>query len=110
MLHKDMSERFEDLLLTEIPDWVIHPFSHTDEVCVVEEELIQLRNDNELKPKFKKSNQDFWLQNEICDRYPALWTEIRKLLLAFPASYLVEHGFSTVVQLCSKQRNMIVVH
>jgi hypothetical protein len=39
MLHEDMSERFEDLLLMEIPDWVINPFSDTEEVGVVEEEL-----------------------------------------------------------------------
>ena len=96
MLHEDMSERFEDLLLMEIPDWVINTFSDTDEVGIVEEELIQLRNDTELKPKFEKSYQDFWLQNEICDHYPALWTVIRKLLLAFPTSYLVERGFSAV--------------
>jgi hypothetical protein len=109
MLHKDMSERFEDLLLMEIPDWVINPFSDTDEVGIVEEELIQLRNDSELKPKFKKSYQYFCLQNEICDHYSALWTVIRKLLLAFPTSYLVECGFSAVVQLCSKQRNRLQI-
>lgn len=75
----------------------------------MEEELIQLRNYIALKPKFKKSYQDFWLQNEICDRYSALWTVIRKLILAFPTSYLVEHGFSAVVQLCSKQRNRLQI-
>jgi hypothetical protein len=29
--------------------------------------------DYELKPKFKKSYQEFWLQKEISARYPSLW-------------------------------------
>ena len=74
MLHEDMSERFKDLLMMEIPDWVINPFSDIEEVGVVEEELTELQNDIELKPKFKKSYQEFWLQKEISDRYPALWS------------------------------------
>jgi hypothetical protein len=72
MLHKDMLERFEDLLLMEIPDWVINAFSDAEEVGVVEEELIELQDDIELKPKFKKLYQEFWLQKEISDHYRAL--------------------------------------
>jgi hypothetical protein len=45
----------------EIPDWVINAFSDSEEVGVVEEELIELQNDIELKPKFKKLYQEFWL-------------------------------------------------
>ena len=32
------------------------------ETGVAEEELISIQNDIELRPKFKKSYQDFWLQ------------------------------------------------
>ncbi|XP_034274523.1 protein FAM200A-like [Pantherophis guttatus] len=110
MLHKDMSERYQGLLLMEIPDWVINPFSDTEEDGVVEEEqLIELQNDIELKPKFKKLYQEFWLQKKISDRYPALWTVVKKLLVAFATSYLVEHGFSVVIQLLSKQRNRLQI-
>lgn len=105
-LHGDMSERFKDLLMMEIPDWVINPFSDIEE-GVLEEELIDLQNDIELKPKFKKSYQEFWLQKEISDRYPALWRVVKKLLVAFPTSYLVERGFSVVSLLLSKQRNRL---
>ncbi|XP_066946068.1 zinc finger BED domain-containing protein 5-like [Macrobrachium rosenbergii] len=60
-LHRDMSERFEDILLLEIPDWVINPFLNVDgeETGLAEEELISIQNDIELRPKFKKSYQDF---------------------------------------------------
>jgi hypothetical protein len=76
---------------------------------VLEEELMELQNDFELKPKFKKSYQEFWLQKEISDRYPAVWREIKKLLISFPTSYLVERGFSVVVRLLSKQRNRLQI-
>jgi hypothetical protein len=41
-------------------------------VGVLEKELMELQNDFELKPKFKKSYQEFWLQKEIPDQYPAV--------------------------------------
>ncbi|KAG8234800.1 hypothetical protein J437_LFUL006633 [Ladona fulva] len=107
-LHKNMMQRFEDLLLLEIPDWVINPFV-IKEVGILEEELIGIQNDVELKPKFKINYQEFWLQMEVSDHYPALWMVVKKLHLAFPTSYLVERGFSAVIQLISKQRNRLQV-
>jgi hypothetical protein len=49
------------------------------------------------------------LQKEIPDRYPAVWREIKKPLISFPTSYLVERGFSVVVRLLSKQRNRLQI-
>lgn len=60
----------------EIPDWVINPLSDSEEVGVMTEELIELLNDNELKPKLKKAYQQFGLQKEILNHYPALWTVV----------------------------------
>jgi hypothetical protein len=60
--------------------------------------ILELQNDFRLKPKFKKSYQEFWLQKEIPDRYPAVWSEIKKLLISFPTSYLVERGGATSVK------------
>ena len=62
-----MSERFQDLLLLNIPDWVINPFLdvNSEETRVAEEELVSIQNDIELRPKFKKSYQDFWLQKNL---------------------------------------------
>jgi hypothetical protein len=109
VLHEDMTERFKDLLSMEIPDWVINPFSYIGKVRVLEEELMGLQNDFQLKPKFKKPYQEFWLHKEIPGRYPAAWREIKKLLISFPTSYLVEHDFSVVVRLLSKQRNRLQI-
>jgi hypothetical protein len=99
VLHEDMTERFKDLLSMEIPDWVINPFSDIGKVRVLEEELMELQNDCELKSKFNNSYQEFWLQKEIPGRYPAVWRDIKKLIISFARSYLVEHGFSVVVRL-----------
>nr|XP_049579058.1 protein FAM200A-like [Syngnathus scovelli] len=110
-LHRDMSERFEDILLLEIPDWVISPFLNVEgeETGVAEEELISIQNDIELRPKFKKSYQDFWLQKKISDCYQVLWNKVKMYLIAFPTSYLVERGFSAVTLLLSKQRNRLKI-
>jgi hypothetical protein len=88
---------------------VINPFSDIGKVGVLEEERMELQNDFELKPKFKKSYQELRLQKEIPDRYPAVWREIKKLLISFPTSYLIECGFSVVVLLLSKQRNRLQI-
>ena len=65
-LQRDMSERFQDLLLLKMSDWVINPFLDVSnkETGEAEEELISIQNDIELSPKFKKSYQDFWLQKK----------------------------------------------
>jgi zinc finger BED domain-containing protein 5/7/8/9 len=109
MLHEDTQKRFADLLSLEIPNWVINPFGDIGDSREFEEELIELQNDLELKPKFKKSYQDFWLQSTIPIRYPTLWTIVENLLIAFPTSYLVERGFSAVCRLLTKQRNRLQV-
>ena len=106
-LQRDMSERFQDLLFLKIPDWVINPFLdvNSEETGVAEEELVSIQNDIELRPKFKISYQDFWLQKKISDCYPVLWNKVKMSFIAFPTSYLVEWGFSAVTLLLSKQRN-----
>ena len=75
----------------------------------IQEELIALKNDFELKPLFKQSYQQFWLQKEIPERYPKLWEEVKIYFIAFPTTYLAEQGFSVVTQLLTKQRNRLQI-
>ena len=105
-LHRDMSVRFNDLFSLEIPSWVIDSFSEpsTEVPTYLEEELVSLQNDEDLKPKFKTSYQAFWMQIAIPKRYPNLWKDIKLFFIAFPTSYLVEKGFSAV---STKQRNKL---
>ncbi|GBN04485.1 hypothetical protein AVEN_112733-1 [Araneus ventricosus] len=83
----------------EIPPWIITPLDETEEANVVlQEELLELSTNEELKAKFKKGYQTFWLQAEIPEKYPGLWEIAKKFLIALPSSYLVERSFSAVTK------------
>lgn len=108
VLHDDFKNRFEDILMMEIPPWIINPFEETEVADVVlQEELLELSTNEELKVQFKKGYQTFWLQAEIPEKHPGLWEIARKLLIAFPSSYLVEKSFSVVTNLLTKKRNRL---
>ncbi|KFM62415.1 SCAN domain-containing protein 3, partial [Stegodyphus mimosarum] len=100
-LYNDFKERFEDILNMDIPDWVLDPFSNVNTAgpSQLEEELIELTTNEELKIKFKNGYQEFWLQKSISQLYPRLWSIVQRFLLAFPSSYLAERGFSAVATL-----------
>ena len=67
-LHTDTSERFQNLLVLSVSDWVVNSFldvkSEEAGVAELKEELVSIQNDIELKRKQKKSYQDFWLHKE----------------------------------------------
>uniref|UniRef100_A0A5S6QPJ2 DUF4371 domain-containing protein n=1 Tax=Trichuris muris TaxID=70415 RepID=A0A5S6QPJ2_TRIMR len=110
MLCQELRVRFEDILCMEIPSWVIDPFSCAENAAVdIQEELIELQTNEELKLTFKNGCQAFWLQPQIPNLYPRLWTVVKKLLIAFPSSYLVERGFSVVTDLLSKKRSRLQI-
>ncbi|KAL0830409.1 hypothetical protein ABMA28_002588 [Loxostege sticticalis] len=107
-LHDDFKTRFEDILTMDIPGWIINPFEETEVANVVlQEELLELSTNEELKVKFRKGYQIFWLQAEIPEKYPRLWEIARKFLIAFPSSYLVERSFSAVTNLLTKKRSKL---
>ena len=62
-----------------IPDWVLDPFSNvnTAESSQLEEELIELTTNEELKIKFKNGYKEFWLQKPISKLYPGLWSIVQ---------------------------------
>lgn len=109
-LDKDFSQRFEDILSLEIPQWVINPFVNIESAKLqYQEELIEISTNEMLKASFKNGENltEFWLQSTISRIYPGLWTVVQKLLIAFPSSYLVERGFSAVTNLITKKRNRL---
>lgn len=109
-LHNDFNTRFKDILTMKIPDWVLDPFSSAEESELqLQEELIELSTNEELKFKFKNGYQEFWLQKQIPTLYPGLWAVVKKFLIAFPSSYLVEHGLSAVTNLLTKKRNRLQI-
>ena len=106
VLHSDFKDRFVDILTMEIPPWIINPYDEVEESDVMlQQELIEISCNEELKVQFRKGYHQFWLQKEIPADYPNLWAIARKFLIAFPSSYLVETGFSAVANLLTKNRN-----
>ncbi|XP_051782615.1 SCAN domain-containing protein 3-like [Erpetoichthys calabaricus] len=110
VLHTDFKTRFEDVLTMEIPQWIINPYDDIEESDVIlQEKLIGISTNEELKVQFRKGYQQFWLQKDIPVAYPALWTIARKFLIACPSSYLVERSFSAVANLLTKKRNRLQI-
>jgi hypothetical protein len=85
-LKEDFTNRFQDVLNMIIPDWVLEPFStlQTAELSL-QEELIELSTNEELKLKLKNGYQEFWLQRQIPVLYPAFWVASKKFFIAFPS-------------------------
>ncbi|XP_072392094.1 protein FAM200A-like [Diabrotica undecimpunctata] len=109
-LQEDFRNRFQDILGLIIPDWVLEPFSSLETAELsLQEELIELSTNEELKVKFKNGYQEFWLQCQISVLYPALWAASKKFFIAFPSSYLAERGFSIVSNLLTKKRNRLSI-
>ncbi|CAH1111815.1 unnamed protein product [Psylliodes chrysocephalus] len=78
-LHDDFKFRFEDILSMKIPPWIINPFDETEvENVILQEELLELSTNEELKVKFKRGYQKFWLQAEIPEKYPGLCGIVQK--------------------------------
>ena len=51
----------------------------------------------------------FWEGVSKGNKFPNMWKVAKLLILAFPTSYLVERGFSAVMQLLTKQRNRLAI-
>lgn len=89
----DFSESFEDILSLEVPQWVMNHFVNiTTAEVQIKEELIELSSNETLKSNSKDGDRltEFRLQTNINRFYTGLWTIIKKSVIAFPSSYLVE--------------------
>jgi len=111
ILKQDFVKRYQYLLNMVILEWVLEPSVNVSvEVPVsLQEELIDLSTNEELKFKLQLGYQEFWLQRKISTLYPTLWVEVKKFFIAFPSSYLAERGFSVVTHLLTKKRNRLSI-
>ncbi|KAJ7326641.1 hypothetical protein JRQ81_016400 [Phrynocephalus forsythii] len=111
-LHKDFSERFKDILSLEVPQWVMNPSLNIEAAEVpIQKELVELSTNETLKASFQNGDclTEFWLQSNISCLYPGLWTIVKKILIAFPSSYLVKRGFSAVNDLTTKKISQLQI-
>ncbi|CDW60392.1 hypothetical protein TTRE_0000876501 [Trichuris trichiura] len=74
VLHDDFARRFHDILSLVIPDWLINPLTNLDdEEISLQQELLQLQSNVELKAGLSQGYQQLWLQKEIPDLYLDVW-------------------------------------
>jgi len=110
-LQGDMKIRFDDIIAMQIPDWIINPFdTNINNVdSELQESLIELQNDHSAQIRFKRGFEIMWLNNHTINKYTELWERAKLFLVAFPTSYLVESGFSRMLQLQIKERNRLEI-
>ena len=99
-LHRDMSVRFNNVFSLKIPGWVIDPFTEpsTEVLTYLEEELVSLQKNEDLKPKFKTSYQAFWMPTAIPKHYPTLWKDIKFFFHCFSDFLAGWEGIQCCVQ------------
>ena len=93
----------------QISEWILDPFSFeaVDKLDnSLQTEFLDLKYDCEAKIIFKQNGYELaWVK--LMDTYPQLWGKTEPVLISFPSTYLVEKGFSSVVQLLTKQRDKL---
>ncbi|GFR09204.1 uncharacterized protein TNCT_523721 [Trichonephila clavata] len=105
-----MKVRFNDILNLKISNWMLNPFTvDVNEVDIVfQEEILELKYDEESKNSFNKHGiTKLWQNKKMLKLYPKMWENMKNILIQFPTSYLVESGFSAVNNIMSKQRNRL---
>ena len=109
----ELNSRFLDLKLMKFPSWIAQPFLFncaSEEGltmdCDLADELLQLQNDDTMKPIQASQSQLMWLDPQICAKYPKLSKVAEQTLLPFPTTYLVECGFNAVTDLLTKKKRI----
>ncbi|KFD45547.1 hypothetical protein M514_13574 [Trichuris suis] len=70
-----MEERFHDLVNLNIPDWIVDLFgiSAVEADAEIQESLIDLQSDTTARRQFDHYGKDFWVKNDLPNKFPALW-------------------------------------
>ena len=108
-MRENLNSRFSDLFLFEVKRWMMDPFGCDIESVDenLQKELIELKCNDECNYKFERGGiTELWLSNTTKQLYPKMWSEMVKILLYFPTSYLVKCGFSAI-KILTKERNKI---
>ena len=97
---------------TENYKWVRNPFLPLDTHCILnlikEEELIDIRNDGNIKLLHREMPLDeFWIK--IQNKYPNIGEKSLVILLRFSTTYLCKTAFSVLTNLNTRKRERLLV-
>jgi len=108
-LENEFSRYFPELSDEEL-DLVRNPFKLSVEKVPddCQDEFLELKTDSGARDMFdEKSITEFWPL--MCDSYPKVAERAIHALLPFVSTYLCESGFSTLLQMKTKQRSRLEV-
>ena len=92
-------------------EWIRDPFRVNMESVMLpsneEHQLVEVSCDQTLQKRFGEVTLSHFWCSDVMAEYSSLATLAVKALLPFSTTYLCESGFSTLVQLKSKQRNRL---
>ncbi|KAG8239999.1 hypothetical protein J437_LFUL016515 [Ladona fulva] len=83
-----------------IPDWILDPFSsaNTEESPQLQEELMEVTANDELKFKFQSGYQQLWLQKEIPTAYPEIWAQQKASPASEEESKIIDKDLGSISQ------------
>ena len=104
-------EKYFPSLCTDNYAWIRNPFLPQDAYVSLnwkeEEELIDIRNDGNLKVMYKGMPlSEFWIK--IRNRYSCIGDKAVTILLQFSTSYMCEIGFSILTSIKTKKRERLL--
>ena len=107
---QDKIEKYFPTVSTENYKWVRNPFLPLDTHCILnlKEELIDIRNDGNIKLLHRKMPLDeFWIK--IQNEYSNIEEKTLVILLQFSTTYLCETAFSVLTNLKTRKRERLLV-
>ena len=108
---QDKIEKYFPTVSTENYKWVRNTFLPLDTHCILnlkEEELINIRNDGNIKLLHREMPLDeFWIK--IQNEYPNIGEKVLVILLQFSTTYLCETALSVLTNLKTRKRERLLV-
>ena len=71
--------------------------------------MCKMQNDEELKPAFKRSLGEFWLQTKIQKDYPLIWEKVKLFSLPSQHDTWLREDLVIFFSLQSKQRQKLMI-
>ncbi len=89
-------------------DWVYSPMTANPDELPTDagEELLRLQSDLSAR-KFAEVNGTFQMWLQYHRKFPRLWSHLEKFYIAFPTTWQVESGFSSMRRLLTNERSSL---
>jgi len=106
-LHIDFERRFSDILKKDYPLWFVdlENYEPGDENVELAEMLLDLKQDLKIRKRVDREGVFGYLS--IKESHPNIFQQVEPSIISFPSTWMVESGFSAVVDVFSRKRNQL---